>query len=353
MGKTKVIRSVIEGLDYYCRKTDSQTLKKLAFSVGSPIGTTKTSLRDNIVAQCQLLHNLTTIKREHGWISITAVDMGLENFAYCKLQWRTDQTLPTVVEWNKMQLQGPVLNSGVSKIPFTPRFMAEAGQRLTDILTKDPPHLFVIERQRTRTMGSAKVPDPILKVNALEHVLYMSLSAKKLYVKGFEYMVESSDPRRMTNFWCQLVPVKEVLDSKYGPDSPKARLKATSSTLTKMLKIGLVKSLLLQQSPQAFTLTSELEQKLTSYRHKNPQKKLDLFQFLDLGDGAGKPKEDDLADSLLHGVAWLKWLKTFEELKEVIMTSDTADTGLEAFNNFNKAKRIESEQFFRSCITEL
>ncbi|SCU88683.1 LAME_0E00782g1_1 [Lachancea meyersii CBS 8951] len=350
MGTKRVIRSVLDGVDYFCRKTDNKTLKKLALSIGSQAGTTKTALRSNIVAQCELLKKLSDTKKSMGKLDITAIDMGLENFAYSRLSWHADQKIPELREWNKMRISSPNADSDDIKTPFTPKMFTQVGQTLTDTLTAKSPDLFVVERQRTRTLGSAAVPDPILKVNALEHVLFMSLNAKKFYVKNLHYLVESSDPRRMTDFWCQAIPIRKLLESAYGLDSPKAHLKATSSTLTKMLKIALVKSMLLRQAQEKFTLSPLLSSQFTNY---TPRKKYDLFEALQLGDSAGTSKEDDLADSLLHGLAWVEWLRNFDELAAVISGEEADQAGLKAFNDFNKSKWTEREHYSKTCILEL
>ncbi|SCU99480.1 LADA_0H20032g1_1 [Lachancea dasiensis] len=348
----KVLKSALEGVDFYCRKSDTKTLKKLAFFTGSKVGTTKASLRTSITMQCALLQQLSDVRKKNGRLEVTAVDMGVENFAYSRLSWKISQPVPEIIDWNKIQLQNSTIGIVPTSVSFSPKYMARAAQTLTDILTKRPPDLFVIEKQRARTMGSANIPDSILRVNALEHVLYTSLLAKRYY-KELKYLLEASDPRRMTDFWCQLIPVRRLLAATYGTDSPKLESKANSSNLSKLLKIELVKSVIFEDSAEMFTLSTDLQQRVSSYQATNTKKKLNLFNALDLGPGAGKAKEDDLADSLLHGLAWLKWLGNFEELSSIILANPTDQAGLHAFNSFVKDKGIAHEHFSQSCINKL
>lgn len=254
MKTKKVLGSILDTLDFCCRKADAKTLKFLAFAIGSQSGTTKKSIRTNILVQAHELQRLTNIRSQRGKLDITAIDMGLENFAFAKFSWRTDEDKPQLIQWTKLRLDGSFIDAQALKPSFVPKSMSLVGHKLTEVLTQTPPDIFVIERQRTRTMGSANIPDPIVKVNALEHILFAYLNAKKLYsqqTKGtkepLDYLIESSDPRRMTDFWCKSIPIRRLLDDKFGEGSPKAQLKATSSTLTKMLKISLVKSQIMEQ----------------------------------------------------------------------------------------------------------
>ncbi|SCU94434.1 LAFA_0F21814g1_1 [Lachancea sp. 'fantastica'] len=345
-----VLNAVLDGVDYFCRKSDSKTLKQLAISIGSQVGTTKTSIRHNILNQCELLQQLADVRKSRGSLDITAIDIGLENFAYTRLSWNAGKELPELKEWNKIRLSSLDESSDIVKTPFTPKFLTGIGLNLTDILTKRAPDFFAIERQRTRTLGSAAVPDPIIKANALEHVLFMSLKSKNFYTGGLDYLVESSDPRRMTDYWCQLIPVDDLMKSKNGLKSMEGTSKSKSSTFTKIIKIALVRSMIEQQSPEKFTVSAPLQKRLENYK---PQKKYDLFEALQLGPMAGTPKQDDLADCMLHGLAWLEWLKTYEDLASVIAVSGEDPAGLKAFKEFNKSTLQRRTKYAKNCIIEL
>ncbi|CEP62184.1 cruciform cutting endonuclease LALA0_S04e09736g [Lachancea lanzarotensis] len=350
MRTRNVLNTVLDGVDHFCRKSDNKTLKKLAVSIGSQLGTTKSSMRYNILHQCELLQQLAEVRKTRGKLEITAIDIGLENFAYSRLSWNGVGKLPELKEWNKIRLTGLEKEPETVKTLFTPKFLTEIGQNLTNILTQAAPDFFVIERQRTRTLGSAAVPDPILKANALEHVLFMGLKSKNFYVNGLEYLVESSDPRRMTDYWCQLIPIHSLAKPNNGLETTSTAPKLKSSTFSKILKIALVRSMLQQQGSDKFTISSRLWERFAEYK---PRKKYDLFEALQLGETAGAPKQDDLADCLLHGLAWLEWLRNYEELASLVITSERGPTGLEAFNEFNNLKLRSRAEYAKTCISEL
>ncbi|CUS24893.1 LAQU0S21e00826g1_1 [Lachancea quebecensis] len=357
MPKAGVIRSTLEALDWCCRKADSKTLKKLAFSVGSRVGTTKSAIRESILDQCGILSQLAAVRTRRGNLDITAVDLGLENFAYSRFSWAAGEDIPRLTKWDKIRLDGAFIDSKMQKMQFTPKHMTLLAQKLTEVLTMCSTDAFVIERQRTRTMGSANVPDPILKVNALEYSLYAFLHCKMLYSgsaktldRQLDYIVESSDPKKMTEYWCNSIPVEKLLDPARGAGSPKAKLKPNSSALSKMLKITLVKSMLLERKTPKFEISGSLNSSLSSLV---PAKKFSLFELLGLGETAGKSKEDDLADSLLHGLAWLQWTKTFEELKNVIDLPRPDTEALKDFKQFVEGKSQELNKYSKSCISRL
>ncbi|CAR21834.1 cruciform cutting endonuclease [Lachancea thermotolerans CBS 6340] len=357
MHKAGVGRSTLEALDWCCHKSDAKTLKKLAFSVGSRVGTTKAIITENILDQCGILNQLAAMRTQRGNLSITAVDLGLENFAYSRFSWAASDNIPRLVKWDKIRLDGAFIDLKMQKLQLAPKHMALLGQKLTEVLMLDPTDVFVIERQRTRTLGSANVPDPILKVNALEYTLFAFLRSKALYSRPAEspgqrldYIVESSDPKKMTEYWCNSIPTNALLDSTFGAGSPKAKLKARSSALTKMLKIALTKSMLMERTNPKFEVPEIINKNLGSLPLA---KKFSLFDLLGLGEAAGKSKEDDLADSLLHGLAWLQWTKTFEELKNTIEPSRSSTQALEIFKGFVETKSQELSNYSMSCISRL
>lgn len=361
MSKNKVkLKGIVSGIEHYCKKSDAKTLKKMAFSIGSKEGSSKTEIRNNILYQSTLLHDLNKIREQKGKLDIMAIDMGIENFAYSRFSWSLDDQTPVLTQWGKIRLGEKFLEPGMKASILQPNVMSELGFNLTKFLTSNSPDAFVIERQRARTMGSANVFEPILKVNILEHVLFSNLEYRLLlerenkYSKQKEYLVKSSDPKRMTDYWCKLVPTKNLLEAKYGRGSPKMELKSTSSTLTKMLKISLVQSLLQDQLTDKkfnkFTLSTDLQE---VFGKSLESQNFSFFEALSLDDAAGKNKNDDLADSLLHGLAWLDWIANYQEITRVIKLNSYDEKGLHAFNAYHKQKRIDLETFSRSVITKL
>ncbi|SCW00848.1 LAFE_0C13344g1_1 [Lachancea fermentati] len=345
-------------VDYFCRKSDTRTLKKLAFAIGSKEGSTKSAIRSNIVTQCAILEQLASLRNINGSLTITAIDMGIDNFAHCRLDWSATAPRPQLLEWGKLQLSGKSIGLDDDKIPFTPENMSRLGYKLTEQLTRNTSDAFVLERQRTRTMGSSNVFEPVLRVNTLEHVLFSNLFGRLQPKHGkragspSEYLVCSSDPKRMTEYWCKHMPSRSKAVTKAEINLVPATKKPLPAQVTKKLKIALAHSLVsdaaTSQSLHKLSLPSNL---VSSFRSQTLNKKISLFDGLGLSEDAGKNKEDDLADSLLHALAWFDWVNTFDELTKVIRSNGTeGPVALAAFNAFVKQKNADILSFSKTCI---
>ncbi|SCU78491.1 LAMI_0A04808g1_1 [Lachancea mirantina] len=324
------LAATLSKLDFFCRKCDIKTLKKVSFLLGSREGTTKSALRDELLAQGGLLAKLRNTGGVAGSLNLVAVDIGVENFAFCRLALRADEARSQLVEWSKMQL-----SNGDDTSKFSPSVSAQLAKNLTQRLSRLGPSVFVLERQRTRTAGSANVFEHVLRANVLEHVLFTLLQNQRfLGDDSLQHQVYSSDPRRMTEFWCKFIGVTSPGNLEGSNDQAKS-----SKTATKSLKIKIAKAIIaaalssdLASLPTFVpTVAPAVKSQLVSYFNKG--KRLNLFDALQLTTDAGRRKEDDLADALLHGLSWLTWVTNFDRLGQLLAKTTCDETGLQQFKS--------------------
>ncbi|QLQ80629.1 hypothetical protein HG537_0D06300 [Torulaspora globosa] len=355
-------RNALDALDLYCRKANARTLKRLALFLGAAQGTNKTIMRENIQFQARCLEELRKRKQENNVISVLAIDAGIANFAFARFSWASDQRLPLLLDWNKIQLKEKFLPENRYSMTLSPRDTSDVVYNLTEYLTSElpVPDMFTIERQRARSMSSKSILEPILKVNILEQVLFSNLENKMRFNHGsskLNYMVESSDPHRMTSYWCSLTPTKKALSKNFPEDSEESKLKITSNRLSKSIKINLVKRLLEGAlgltDEKVIDLTPEWSQRLKSHIPRNP--KFKLWDCAGLGPKAGARKDDDLADAFLHGLAWIEWLRAYEEVREIVLKEKGKydQDVLADFNDYCKNKKLALEKFQQGTTSRL
>lgn len=343
-----LIRNGLAALDLYCRKTDGRNLKRLASFLGSALGTNKSHQREKILNQAKMLEELRKKRLNNGTISILSIDAGISNFAFTRFSWALDQEMPMLLDWKKIQLKDKFLGPTHKEMSLHPEDTSHVVYGLTEYLTSELPlpDLFTIERQRARSMSSRTVLEPILKVNILEQVLFSNLRNKARAQSPAEpkYLVTSSDPQRMTSYWCSLTPTKKVLDKNFPKGSEEAELKMSSNRLSKSIKIELVKRLLEGalgfEQHKLVNVTPDWEQSLR--KHITGNHKFKLWDCADLGSDAGVKKDDDLADSFLHGLAWMEWLRAYEEVYKIVMKEEGRyDANVLAdFNNYCRDKKL-------------
>lgn len=244
------------------------------------------------------LSQLTPYLSGSGTIDIFSIDTGIINFSWAQLTLHTLNGRITLVNWNKLNL-----NDRFNLLDATtnPKNMSSLTSQLTSFILSQSPRdnpLYTIERQRLRTNSSKFITEPILNVNILEHLLFHSLTNANRFVM-------SSDPARITKFWL-------------------ANQKQYNAKESKKLRIQIVNTLLSSQS-NVFQLSPSLNDKLSSTASdhpgsKNKRKNHLIFDRLQLNESQnGKRKDDDLADSLLHGLSWSFWLRNYQHLHNEIL----------------------------------
>lgn len=277
-----------------CNQLNTATLTKLAYLIGAKQGTKKLVRIENIIQQIQLLQ-----QNEISPMIITSIDTGIVNCSITSLLYQDNKS--RLLYWDKINLEQK-FNKGqqLSMAPGdTSRIIHSFVQNLLQNPVINKTTFFTIEKQRTRTMSSRVVTDPILKLNLVEHLIYDKLSTQ------YNKRIESSDPARMTKF---MIP---------------SLISADKSTNSKRLRIDLVRSMIFQNIPSLIKLDTAYQSKLTQYTHTKSQKSRtrsnSIFDMLQLQEPInGVRKDDDLTDSLLHAISWSQWFNTYHELHNLL-----------------------------------
>lgn len=161
------------------------------------------------------------------------------------------------------------------------------------------PNQIVIERQRFRSGGQAAVQEWSIRVGVFEGMLYAVLRTL-LEERRADVVVEPVLPARVNRLWLDGVE----------PEESQGSSKRLSGRDTKRAKIDIVGGLLADcQSDKSqlelSTLTRPLADEFLSVWKKvtSQTTKRNSTPRSDVGIG----KLDDLADSLLQGLAWINW----------------------------------------------
>ncbi|EDO15813.1 hypothetical protein Kpol_1057p1 [Vanderwaltozyma polyspora DSM 70294] len=317
-------KGILDALDALCKRSNSRTLRQLGLGIGASTGSTKNEMRIRLINQARTLDILRSRRLDEGSLSIMGIDAGVSNFSLAKFCWPTDSRLPSLTGWDKFQLEQKFLSDKEPAVlSLHPHEITTVCGQLVQTLDQEfgIPNLYAIERQRARTMSSKSVLEPVLKSNILEHVLFATLFNRRQYsatLPRMEYNVESSDPGRMTSYWMEL-PSMQGIKAEFQ-DNLKLEQTKLSGKNSKLLRINIVKRII-----DAAVFNKDVPERLIDLEPKLRNRLLDrittdtndykLFDVLQLSpEQAGAKKDDDLADSFLHGLAWVQWLRTYNDL---------------------------------------
>ncbi|CCC71647.1 hypothetical protein NCAS_0H03370 [Naumovozyma castellii] len=335
--------NILSLLNGYCNNVTAKTLKDLSLIIGSPIGITKLNRRTNIMEQCKHLEQLRLKRLHQGTLVINSIDTGISNFAISKFKWDLMSPWPTLLSWEKIQLERKFLPElEIESSSLEPNDFSLMTYRLVEYLLDEKdnvskPDLFTIERQRTRTMSSRFVLDPIIRCNILENVLYSTLENRIRYnnMGKHEYSVLSSNPQRMTSFWC--------------PTDNDKNKKKNSNKYSKDFKIKLVKEIIRNSCMDNANdlgrpfigIPQDWKIDLVKLLNSSASAKFKLFNCLrnhenDTSNISGVKKDDDLADSFLHGLSWMEWLRNYIEIYN-LLSRDT----MQVSNKENATQFVE------------
>ncbi|CAI4046414.1 hypothetical protein SUVZ_11G2020 [Saccharomyces uvarum] len=340
---------VLQLVDSYCQNAKAGQLKSFSFLIGAANGTTKELRRTNIQKQCEFLEQLRQQKTRQGRISILSMDAGVSNFAFSKFQLCDNNPLPKLLDWQKVNLEEKFLQKS-KKLSLNPTETSQLVFDLTEYLFKSEPipDVFTIERQRTRTMSSRYILEPILKVNILEQILFSNLENKMRYTSStlnaakLQYMVRSSDPHRMTSYWC--IPKEET---------PVGSKKSKSNKHSKDSRIKLVKEIVSSsilendsRSPTKLVDFSDIwENRIRGALSKKNSFK--LCDILEIQDSSGVKKDDDLADSFLHSLSWIEWIKNYENIASLLNSTTLSKVQYQKVRDYCENK-IQSLKYLQN-----
>jgi cruciform cutting endonuclease 1 len=293
-------------------------LKNLAFQCGISTSGTKPLLTN------RLIDEIVPVLPNHGAKSkspatrILSIDMGIRNLAYCILDLQP-HSIPSVAAWRHVAVSSAPVAAAESSLPppkeaFDPPTLSTAAYTLLrhTLLPHNPTHI-LIERQRFRSMGSPHILEWTVRVNMFESMLYAVLQTLKS--EGiWRGAVVPILPGKVGPFWIGSesdAAVKRADGAgRSRPRETKARTAKTAKLLNKGAKIDLVKAWLEEKqelglgSPEA-ELTAEAY--LNKWYRLPGTRKEKSVEKLAVKDVMEMSKLDDLADSLLQGMAWIRW----------------------------------------------
>ncbi|KAI9849575.1 MAG: hypothetical protein M1838_000117 [Thelocarpon superellum] len=284
---------------------------------------------------------------------ILSVDMGIRNLAYCVLDLPASsgpRATPSILAWKRMAVS-PTSTRPITAPPstgddslkvkesFDPMtYASHAYQLLTQILLPHDASHVLIERQRYRSMGASAIQEWTVRVNMFEGMLYAVL--RTLAQEGkWRGTVHSVLPAKVGPFWLDPLDGDDAREESLRrktrrAKSAKARNKGAKIDLVgQWLEKGdviLVESTEARQTAAAYldrwrgragrtklkvtsTVTSKAKPKSTTHdpqagperSHDDEGEEGERVGQGEVDHGIGKL--DDLADSLLQGVAWIRW----------------------------------------------
>lgn len=274
---------------------------------------------------------------------IIGVDIGLKNFAYCKLEM--GPTKPKIVEWNKFDLHKkyieryePILNATYDRDNILSENLVDSTRYLSYLSNKiitetifprslSDPAIAVIEHQRTRSVGQLSTLPNVMNNFLLENMLYASFYTYQREGKQTNAVTRSlMNPvysQSMAYFWINRF-VEELTDN-----NKKFIVKHSKSMRTKLVYHWLNRAFLnddviaLDRSyPFSFdTHVPKLDSLINSNKpfisHANKPNM--LLQILQIDESnVTNFKIDDLVDSLLHALSYASYHQNKIKLIDVL-----------------------------------
>jgi len=248
---------------------------------------------------------------------ILSIDMGIRNLAYCILDVSSRKSSrPSIISWQRLAVSNAPTKSDEPELKnmkeaFDPATLSSAAYALLrhKLLTHNP-DVILIERQRFRSMGARHVFEWTIRVNMLESMLYAvlhTLRAERLWNGN----VNEVAPGKVGPFW-----IKDKVDEKEkGGELKKERKSKNAKIKNKGLKIDLVRNWL-QNGDMVKSGSQEVDEMAKAYVAKwdkaPGRRKKGAMEVGKEEEEVDVEKEemgklDDLADSLLQGMAWIRW----------------------------------------------
>lgn len=312
---------VISELFNNAKRTELQNLAALT---GNPVSATKTQLISCLEQDYERTQDAYSAQSERGGLRdlrILSIDMGIRNLAFALLTSRVQQQSrskevqkPVVELWRRIAVSAtstgrlettPVngehhnsVDRGTSpmavKESFEPNVMATYALEYARYFAALRPTHILIERQRFRSGGGSAVQEWTIRVGMFESMLYAIFEALQGR-DGFHAVMQPILPARVNKFWLE---TEGVLPPTCDMTQKSSKL---SSVRAKLLKIELVRRMIQHDQTDG-------RDALVSFGGQT-QTMCKLYSAGSNGRSSrGGGKLDDLSDSLLQGLAWLRWL---------------------------------------------
>ncbi|KAJ9612605.1 hypothetical protein H2200_004202 [Cladophialophora chaetospira] len=296
-------------------------LHRLAVELGAPCSGTKAARIEGI------RHATTNIASIHGRespnLSLLSIDMGIKNLAFAHITaplrhvpdspGYPQYEIPTLQDWRRLAVSdaigrpdaipisvrshtsqdalAEVITSKTSKgkESFDTVDYAKHAYTLINYMLKTyRPNHILIERQRFRSGGGSAVQEWSIRVGVFEGMLY-SVLRTLTEERNLQLGVEPMQPPRVNRYWLEN-------DADLSVRAP-TRLAGRD---VKKAKIGLVGDMLGEPNAR-IRVAGQLHSFATDF--VSNCKKVSKSKR---GAPASIPKLDDLADSLLQGLAWVE-----------------------------------------------
>lgn len=283
-------------------------------------------------------------------INLISLDMGLKNMSLSKFSKSKNDKIPTLHQWIKLNLE-PFENYQFNPVNYS----KITNQFLNDFIiskddNNDSPQTVLFERQRFRTGGSSNVLESTLKTNTIEAMLCMGLT---LHNDFKSINIVPSPPGAMVKYWQNkyLLNDTKVTEKESKNFRIQLILSLLFNTLSKsnlhpknikyddfmLTKGDIVKfqlsPMLINNLKTAFADDTWLKSWNGAWNFKSSSRR--LWEVCKLLNGLneqglkitdhetwGVKKGDDLADSLLHGLAYFDYLANREMFKNMIKNGD-------------------------------
>ena len=287
-------------------------LQRLAIKIGTPCSGTKPVRIQAIQHGINATRETAARKTPRQPLSVISIDMGVRNLAYCHLKtsWPTHESGTNrieILQWKRLNMEASLPAQSQEELELGPgrlrtssklkaksesydpaTYASRAHAFVTHILKSYRPTHVLIERQRFRSGGQAAVQEWSIRVGVFEAMLY-AVFTTMMAEKHHSCQVVPILPQQVNRFW---------LESDPSP-STKTRTKATGKT-EKLQKIGCVEKLLSEHVYHSNVhFFGQAEVMKEAFLSRNKKKTA--------YDAAAKLKLDDLSDSLLQGLAWIRW----------------------------------------------
>ncbi len=314
-------------------------LKSIAFQCGISTSGTKALLTNRLIDEIKPVLPNHGVKNSPA--RVLSIDMGIRNLAYCILDLpssgpkATKPQIPSMTAWRRIAVSSapipaqdvkPSSSVPLKKEAFDPPTLSAAAYSLLKhtLLPHNPTHI-LIERQRFRSMGSPHILEWTVRVNMFESMLHAVLQTFKSE-NIWQGTVIPILPGKVGPFWIEGMSSPGADSAVLGDTSAgnakrpreKVRKAKSAKLLNKGAKIDLVKNWL--ETNQMVSLgTPEVEQTAKAYMekwHRLPGRKKGTSAAsigkAEVVEEMGKL--DDLADSLLQGMAWIQWEKNKKQI---------------------------------------
>ncbi|PRT53397.1 Cruciform cutting endonuclease 1, mitochondrial [Wickerhamiella sorbophila] len=252
-------------------------LKAVALACGSPTTGNKAQVSNYMIQKLQ--------QRPKGAVRLVSIDLGLKNIGVCQALATPGQQVE-VEKWSLKSLPEHINYS-------QPNFAHEA-RRLLHGVMMDSPNVVLVEKQRSRSAGSASVPNDILRVNVLEGMVHAILCTQWPTI-----YVESVEPKHVLGYWRSQLE-RELGGTALAVERLKKATPAQVYNASKKARLALVRKWIDKPQKAPFVFSPELEL---------PTK---------------RTKQDDLNDALVQAVTWQIWrdnskiaLNTDQNLREL------------------------------------